>query len=195
VASAEELAVARSSAEAAAEDASDAVSAADALYSEDRSTADAYAAAEAVRSATDAPSFVFEGVPRFANAVAYVACAAGCEAEAAAYASGNDDQTAKVAEKAARAAEEVAQANLLRHLIGNPFRRVRIAPAWLVWNNGTIPKLARAMYEDQAFNRLPILADALEDAGCSNAEILDHCRGPGPHVRGCWVMDAILGKE
>ena len=51
-----------------------------------------------------------------------------------------------------------------------------------------------AIYEDRAFNRLPLLADALEDAGCADAEVLAHCRGPGPHDRGCWVVDLLLGK-
>src|SRR5207244_10594160 len=129
------------------------------------------------------------------NALGSAACAAGAEAEAAAYAAGKNDQTAKVAEEATRAAEEIAQANLLRHVLGNPFRRVSIAPAWLVWNDGTIPKLAQTIYDERAFDRLPILADALEDAGCDDAEILAHCRGPGPHVRGCYVLDLLLGKE
>ena len=51
------------------------------------------------------------------------------------------------------------------------------------------------MHDDRAFDRLPILADALEDAGCDNADVLAHCRGEGPHVRGCWVVDLILGKQ
>jgi hypothetical protein len=55
--------------------------------------------------------------------------------------------------------------------------------------------LAQAIYDDRAFDRLPILADALEEAGCDTADILAHCRGPGPHVRGCWVVDLILGKQ
>jgi hypothetical protein len=55
--------------------------------------------------------------------------------------------------------------------------------------------LAEGIYADRAFDRLPILADALEEAGCTDAEVLAHCRGPGPHVRGCWVVDLILGKE
>lgn len=65
---------------------------------------------------------------------------------------------------------------------------------WLSWHDGTVPKLACAIYEDRAFDRLPILADALEEAGCQVAEILEHARGPGPHVRGCWLVDLILGK-
>jgi hypothetical protein len=65
----------------------------------------------------------------------------------------------------------------------------------LTWNDGIVIKLAQAIYEERAFDRLPILADALEEAGCSDTEILAHCRGPGPHVRGCWVVDLLLGKE
>lgn len=67
-------------------------------------------------------------------------------------------------------------------------------PAWLAWNNATVPRLAEAIYTDRVFDRMPILADALEDAGCHDAEILAHCRGPGPHVQGCWVVDLLLGK-
>jgi hypothetical protein len=54
---------------------------------------------------------------------------------------------------------------------------------------------SRLTEEERAFERLPILADALQDAGCENADILDHCRGPGPHARGCWVVDLILDKS
>jgi hypothetical protein len=97
---------------------------------------------------------------------------------------------------ASGAANEMAiQASLMRDILGNPFRLAMISPCWLTWNGGTIPKLAEGIYTDRAFDRLPILADALEDAGCDNADILAHCRGPGPHVRGCWVVDLLLGKE
>jgi len=66
---------------------------------------------------------------------------------------------------------------------------------WLRWNHGTIPALARTAYEEHAFEEvMPILADALEDAGCANLDILRHCRGDAPHVRGCWVLDLLLGK-
>jgi hypothetical protein len=64
-----------------------------------------------------------------------------------------------------------------------------------MWNESTVTELAQAIYTDRAFDRLPILADALEEAGCTDAAILEHCRGPGPHVRGCWVVDLLLGKE
>lgn len=80
-------------------------------------------------------------------------------------------------------------------VFGNPFRAVSIDPAWLGWNDGTVTKLARAIYEEQSFESLPILADALEEAGCTDADILTHCRQATEHVRGCWVVDLILGKS
>jgi hypothetical protein len=86
-------------------------------------------------------------------------------------------------------------AALLHDVLGNPFRAPHIEPAWLAWNNGTVRTLAETIYDERAFDRLPILADALQDAGCADAAMLDHCRGPGPHTRGCWVVDALLGKE
>jgi hypothetical protein len=87
-------------------------------------------------------------------------------------------------------------AALLRDIFGNPFRpRPSVKPAWLTWKGGIICKLAQAIYDERAFDRMPILADALEDAGCDNADILAHCRSEGPHVRGCWVVDLLLGKE
>ena len=55
--------------------------------------------------------------------------------------------------------------------------------------------LAGQMYESRDFGAMPILAGALQDAGCDSDEVLGHCRGPGPHVRGCWVVDLVLGKE
>ena len=83
---------------------------------------------------------------------------------------------------------------LLRDVFGNPFRLLSVQRHWLTWNDRTIPKLAQTIYDDRRFDLLPILADALEEAGCDNADILAHCRGPGPHVRGCWVVDLLLGK-
>ncbi|HTU23241.1 MAG TPA: hypothetical protein VMG10_34725 [Gemmataceae bacterium] len=85
--------------------------------------------------------------------------------------------------------------SLLRDLFGNPFRHVTIAPSWRVWNDGTIIRLAQGIYDERAFDRLPILADALEESGCTNADILAHCRLPCEHVRGCWVLDLLLGKS
>ena len=89
-------------------------------------------------------------------------------------------------------AERKAQASLLRDISGNPFRPVTIDRAW---RTATAVAIAQAIYDERAFDRLPVLADALEDAGCDNADLLGHCRSPGPHVRGCWVVDLLLGKE
>jgi hypothetical protein len=84
-------------------------------------------------------------------------------------------------------------AGLLHDIVGNPFRRAKCRRPWLTWNDGTVVRLARTIYEKQCFGDLPVLADALEDAGCDNAELIGHLRGPGPHVRGCWVVDLLLG--
>ena len=92
-------------------------------------------------------------------------------------------------------AESLQLPDFLREIFGNPFRWTLIDPGWLAWNDGTVPKLAHAIYDERAFDRMPILADALEDAGCNDADILRHCREPGEHVRGCWVIDLLLGKE
>jgi hypothetical protein len=92
--------------------------------------------------------------------------------------------------------EKRNQVNLLRDLFGLlPFREVHVNPTWLSWNGGTIPRLAQAIYGERAFDLLPVLADALEEAGCTNRDILSHCRSGGEHVRGCWVVDALLGKQ
>lgn len=80
----------------------------------------------------------------------------------------------------------------IRDIFGNPFRPVTVDSSWLT---STVLPLASGIYEEKAFDRMPILADALQDAGCDNAEVLEHCRGPGPHVRGCHVLDLILGKS
>jgi hypothetical protein len=97
--------------------------------------------------------------------------------------------------EAEREAERVLQCEILRDLFGNHLRPVVIEPSWLTWNDGTVPRLAQAIYDERAFDLLPVLADTLEEAGCTNADILGHCRGVGPHARGCWVVDLLLGKE
>src|SRR5262249_39772461 len=93
----------------------------------------------------------------------------------------------------ARRAEAAALARLLRDVVGNPFRPPRVDPAWLA--AGVAVPLAEAIYDERAFDRLPILADALGDAGCSDAERLAHLRSRGPHVRGCWAVDLVLSKQ
>jgi hypothetical protein len=102
-----------------------------------------------------------------------------------------------------RARERQAQAALLRCVFGPlPFRPVSIAPSLLSWNDGLVVKMAQAIYDERQVpsghldpQRLAILADALEDAGCDDAELLVHLRGPGPHVRGCFIVDLLLSRE
>jgi hypothetical protein len=85
------------------------------------------------------------------------------------------------------------QANLLRDIFGNPFRPVTFSPEW---RTDTAVSLARQMYESREFSAMPILADALQDAGCDNDDVLNHCRdATATHVRGCWVVDLVLGKQ
>jgi hypothetical protein len=79
----------------------------------------------------------------------------------------------------------------MKDIFGNPFRPVAFDPAW---RTEAAIGLAGRMYESRDFSAMPILADALEEAGCDVADVLAHCRGPGPHVRGCWVVDHVLGK-
>jgi hypothetical protein len=93
---------------------------------------------------------------------------------------------------AAQMREEHAQCDLLRDIFGNPFRPVTADPAWLT---PTALSLARQMYESRDFSAMSILADALQDAGCGDEAVLSHCRGDKPHVRGCWVVDVVLGKS
>jgi hypothetical protein len=104
----------------------------------------------------------------------------------------NASSVVVVLDRASWYREDLAQCALLRCIFGNPFRPAAVDSAWLTPG---VVELARAIYDDRAFERMPILADALEEAGCTNADILTHCRLPGPHVRGCWVVDLVLGKE
>ncbi len=89
-------------------------------------------------------------------------------------------------------AQRRRQSELLREIVGNPFRPVALEYGWATL---TVKQVAAATYEERAFDRLPILADALEDAGCSTQIILNHLRQPGEHKRGCWALDLILKKE
>jgi hypothetical protein len=95
---------------------------------------------------------------------------------------------------AAAWAESAVLSDLLRDIVGNPFRPPVIHARWLRWQSGTVGRLASAIYDERRFAELPILADALEDAGCDNADVLHHCRSGGEHTRGCWVVDWVLNK-
>jgi hypothetical protein len=94
-----------------------------------------------------------------------------------------------------RAGERLAQAGLLRDIAGNPFRPPVVDPSWFAWRDGLLVSMARHLYQSREFADLPVLADALEEAGCDDAELLAHLRGAGLHTRGCWALDAILNKR
>jgi hypothetical protein len=93
------------------------------------------------------------------------------------------------------AEEQQAHADLLRCIFGDPFKPLSIPPAVLAWLQGTVVKLATAIYEGRKWEDMPLLGDALEEAGVTDQAVLDHCRGPGPHARGCHVVDALLGRS
>jgi hypothetical protein len=129
------------------------------------------------------------------------------EAVAIAYAALGHDPDGLMTIPAERIAATVRRytkhpADYLRDIFGNLFRSVSLSPAILAWNDGLVVRLAQAAYEERHLpegtldnGRLAILADALEEAGCPDIDILDHLRGPGPHVRGCWAVDLILSKD
>ena len=98
--------------------------------------------------------------------------------------------------------ESQEQCKLLRDIFGNPFRPVTLDPAVLAWNDSTVVRLAQAAYDERQMpeglfdnSRLAVLADALEEAGCQDLDILSHCRSGGEDIRGCWVIDLLLGKS
>jgi hypothetical protein len=181
----------------------------------DYDLSDLQSLAKEASDAVEAPLYV-DGILR-ANAESSAACAILCSASsdfgtthvrggvlssltsAAHYARGvfgglayrrtNDSRQAMAAE----AAEETVQAALLRDIFGNPFRLVAFDPEW---RTSDVLLLARGIYEERAFERMPILADALQDAGCDSEDILAHCREATQiHARGCWVVDLVLGKQ
>jgi len=162
------------------------------------------AAVNAVEAAVkDAESFG-EDDGRAGGAIASAAWAVAFTVTGSLLLDGNDEEVqdlawdalTRMAKAAAEAGKEEsepsAQAELLRDIFGNPFRPVTLDPVCLT---STVTQLAEAIYDERAFDRIPILADALEDAGCTNTDILEHCRGGGEHVRGCWVMDLLLWNK
>ncbi len=87
--------------------------------------------------------------------------------------------------------EKEPHSNIIRDVFGNPFRVVTVQPAWLTPN---VVSIAQTIYDDRAFDSMPILGAAIEEAGCDNTDFINHCRSQTEHVRGCWVVDALLGK-
>jgi hypothetical protein len=90
-----------------------------------------------------------------------------------------------------QAGEKALQCALLREVFGNPFRRFRISRRWLT---PKVKQLCEQVYAESSFDQLRLLADALDQAGCTEADILRHCRNEGLHVKGCWAIDVLLGK-
>lgn len=172
--------------------------------------ADGHCSKEELRAITDSAATIYQqwptSDPRFMAGLSAVHLSHCCRgnhgnAEHTMYASDDvpkavalttDASEGSEAWYSARQGEQRILADLYRCVIGNPFRPLTFAPQWRTDN---VLGLAQAIYEDRAFDRLPILADALEDAGCDSADLLNHCRGQGPHARGCFVVDLILGRE
>src|SRR5262249_28949745 len=152
------------------------------------------AARTAARAAFAAADAAWHAAAESAGSAAATAAIAACYADDpataplyAAQAAAGDDE--------ARAAERAAQAHLLREVLGPaPFRPVAVARSWLAWKAGLVVRLARWVYEGRRFGELPGLAYALEQAGCLDEDLLRHCRMPGEHARGCWVLDRLLGR-
>jgi hypothetical protein len=127
-------------------------------------------------------------VPVVAAFTANIARVVGASASAGA-------ATPITASLSAQAAEQAGQCRLLRELLGPlPFWSIPVEPTWLAWRDGVVRKMAQTIHDEARFDDLPILADALEDAGCADADLLAHCRQTEKHVRGCWVVDLLLGK-
>jgi len=150
----------------------------------------ARAAAHAVFAAAEVARHVTaESAGPAPAAAALAACYADDPATAPLYAAH------AAGEEEARAAERAAQAGLLREVLGPvPWRPVAVAPSWLAWKKGLVARLARWIYAGRRFDELPGLAFALEQAGCLDEDLLRHCRMPGEHTRGCWVLDRLLGN-
>ena len=93
-----------------------------------------------------------------------------------------------------RAARGARISDLIREVFANPFRPPVIEPGWLACNHGAVKHVAEQIAATGNFADLPILADAVEDAGCCDGELLRHCREERNHVPGCWALDAVLGR-
>lgn len=89
--------------------------------------------------------------------------------------------------------ERAFQSRVLRDLFS--YHKVRIDPTWKTWERGQVVSLARTIYQEERFQDMPVLADALEEAGCDVPKLLEHCRSKESHFRGCWALDALLGQD
>jgi hypothetical protein len=157
-------------------------------YAENLATRATLAAAQAVCS-------VVEG--SYAEVAEQAARASAHQAAAVVLFARDDEPAAERASQSAHRAQEAGQASLLRDIFGPPpfgsYGPVDFSV--LRWNDGTVVRIARGIYEEGAFERMPVLADALLDAGCDRDDMLEHLRSPGPHVRGCFALELLLGRE
>jgi hypothetical protein len=164
--------------------------------------ADDVADSEDLEEAWDAASVDLDGVDNATEAAAYAAVDTDEEAAACSAADFAADAADEVSffsplprERCwgtGGVAERAAQAELLRCIFGNPFRPVDLSPSWVT---PAVTGLADTIYQERAFDLLPVLADALEEAGCDNAEILHHSRSKTSHARGCWIVDLLLTRN
>jgi hypothetical protein len=115
-------------------------------------------------------------------------------AASATHVAGPSDRYQRPVAPAQVAAERRAQCALIRDVFTDPSHSPALDPAWLCWNEGTVLRLAQGIYAERRWDELPVLGDALEDAGCRDEPLLAHCRGPGPHVLGCWALDLVLAR-
>jgi hypothetical protein len=138
------------------------------------------------------PSHYMTGATRHLNGGGAAKYAASFAARGLACLQGDEESSTWLA---ARHAEEAFQCTLLRDIFGAPFRPFRLDPAWLSGEGRTAVELARSIEQEARFGDLPLLAEVLLRADCRDRAVLDHCRLPGSHVRGCWVLDALLGRE
>jgi hypothetical protein len=150
----------------------------------------AWAAAHAARAAWNTLRV------KAATAAMRVVCAAQAEAwRHFAEATMVEEPVLEASARQARQEMKKVQAALVRDIFGTPFHPVSLDPSWLTWHDGLLVSMARRMYDSRDFADMAVLADALEEASCDNADILNHCRQHGEHVRGCWVIDLLLGRS
>lgn len=154
------------------------------VYNGDYSYATCYAAAAAASAASydvTGPAAVYTTAEAASSATGYSASSAKASAtfDAATF-------------ETAYAATKAEQAKLLRIIVGNPFRKIRYDPHWNLANNKAVLNIAQSVCDEKSSSKMPILADALEDAGCTDPTILDHCRNVHVFVRGDWLLELIL---
>ncbi|HEY7428982.1 MAG TPA: hypothetical protein VH682_32425 [Gemmataceae bacterium] len=135
---------------------------------------------------------VYRGSPRFKSDQT---AAAYDTARSAAYAMATEAAIWAYMEAGFAEISAISRRAILHDIFCNPFRPITLDSSWLTWHDGLLVSMARQMYDSRDFSDMPILADALEESGCQDQDILGHCRSGGEHVRGCWVVDLVLGKS